>query len=719
MPEAFQEKPWLANSFVLNQEILYMKRIILTAVILFPLFSFAQTLFRSGVFLTHSTGQNIWGPNGSPTSIPQEIQVYNTNHGYTGSQAVSMVRQSWPLNPWENEWERWHRIFDGEDPAANITPILTNNKIVVVKSCFPSSAMTGWGQPSDTLNRTVKSVYNYKWHWRSIVSVMAQHPENFFAIWTNAPLNQANTNPNAAMLAKSFCTWAKDTLAQGLDPVMGAMPPNVYVFNYFAKLTDANGYQMSQYAVSNTDSHPNAAATALVAPQFVSEIFGAAIAYEQGAAVLSVMPASQQVTSQAGTAEFTVTTTLGWTAQSNAGWCTVTPSGSGSGILNAQYAENTEVSQRSALITVSSPGIADQTVTLTQQGAAVVLNVTPQSQQVESGSGTAEFNVVSNTSWNAQSDAGWCTVTPAGSGNGMLVAECEANGGSSPRTATISVNAEGADPEIVTVVQAGASAVLSVSPVEQFVTSEAGTAEFSVTSNTVWTAVSNAEWCTVTPEGSGSAALLAEYYANSVNTSRTATITISAAGAPDQQVLLVQEAAAATLAVMPEMQQVSPDAGSVVFSVFSNTSWNAVCNATWCNAEASGEGEGQISAVYEANPSEDDRIAVITVSTLNGGPSAEVLLLQEGLVTNVEIIQAGAFTVFPNPSGGQVRISGLSLAGGKTRWLLADQAGRLVKSGEAVLQNEMFFDLGKPAQGRYFLILKSDSGTQWASLIIN
>ncbi len=387
-----------------------MKRIILLAVIILPFLSSAQTLFRSGVFLTHSTGQNIWGPNGSPTSIPQEIQVYNTNHGYTGSQAVSMVRQSWPLNPWDNEWERWHRIFDGEDPAANITPILANNKIVVVKSCFPSSAMTGWGQPSDTLNRTVKSVYNYKWHWRSIISVMAQHPENFFAIWTNAPLNQANTNANAAMLAKSFCTWAKDTLAQGLDPVMGAMPPNIYVFNYFAKLTDANGFQMPQYAVSSTDSHPNAAATALVAPQFVSEIFDAAIAYEQGAAVLSVMPAMQQVTSGSGTAEFTITTALNWTAQSNAGWCTVTPSGSGSGILTAQYTENTEVPQRSAMITVSSQGIADQIVTLVQEGAAVVLSVNPQSQQIEAGSGSAEFSVVSNTVWNAQSDAeGSCT----------------------------------------------------------------------------------------------------------------------------------------------------------------------------------------------------------------------------------------------------------------------------------------------------------------------
>lgn len=66
--------------------------------------------------------------------------------------------------------------------------------------------MTGMGGPSDTLYYTRKTMYNHKWHTRSIVRVMAQHPENFFALWTNAPLVVANTNANAASLAKKFTT---------------------------------------------------------------------------------------------------------------------------------------------------------------------------------------------------------------------------------------------------------------------------------------------------------------------------------------------------------------------------------------------------------------------------------------------------------------------------------------------------------------------------------
>jgi hypothetical protein len=237
----------------------------------------SQTKFRSGIFLHHSTGLCIWGPNGSTTSIPQEMDAYNTAHSFTGSDTITMNEEWW--SPSDNEWSTQHDFF--EDPgAAGIGSYLPGNKIIVVKSCFPSSSMSGEGQASDTLNPTEKSVYNYKWHWRHIVNVMKSHPGNFFAIWTNAPLEVNSTNLTEAGLADWFCTWAKDTLAAGLDPVFGAFPANVYVFDFFHKLVDASGIMKDMYKTGSGDSHPNAAATALVAPQFVEEIFDASIYYE-------------------------------------------------------------------------------------------------------------------------------------------------------------------------------------------------------------------------------------------------------------------------------------------------------------------------------------------------------------------------------------------------------------------------------------------------------
>jgi len=234
---------------------------------------------RNGIFFHHSTGMCIWGPNGGNTTVPAQITAYNTNHNLTGNNAFSLTELWWPDNPNDNnEWERWHRIFEGQDPGSVINSYLSNNRIIIIKSCFPSSNITGVGQPVDTTDPTLKTIFNYKWHWRHFLKSMRSNPNNFFVVWTNAPQVQAETTPAEALLAHQFCTWAKDTLARGLDPVFGTFPRNVFVFDFFHKLADANGYLPSQYASGPNDSHPNAAATELVAPLFIQEIFNAFLA---------------------------------------------------------------------------------------------------------------------------------------------------------------------------------------------------------------------------------------------------------------------------------------------------------------------------------------------------------------------------------------------------------------------------------------------------------
>ena len=156
--------------------------------------TFTQS-FRSGVFLHHSTGGTIWGPNGSNTSIPQEMTAYNTANGYIDSNAVSISEVYFPGSGIGNEWFEWHWIFDGLDPNNDIYPYLANNKIVVIKSCFPSSNITGYGSPDDTSGAgVVRKPYIITNGLVKYFRIMEQHPENFFVIWTNAPLVQEATN---------------------------------------------------------------------------------------------------------------------------------------------------------------------------------------------------------------------------------------------------------------------------------------------------------------------------------------------------------------------------------------------------------------------------------------------------------------------------------------------------------------------------------------------
>lgn len=85
---------------------------------------------------------------------------------------------------------------------------------------------------------------------------------------------------------------------------------------------------------------------------------------------------------------------------------------------------------------------------------APALSVLPANQDVPSSSGSTTFTVTSNASWNALSEADWCTVTSTGNGNGSIIASFEANPEEQFRTARITISAIGATPVMVTVTQA-------------------------------------------------------------------------------------------------------------------------------------------------------------------------------------------------------------------------------------------------------------------------
>ena len=81
---------------------------------------------------------------------------------------------------------------------------------------------------------------------------------------------------------------------------------------------------------------------------------------------LSVTPLVQNVTSLAGSTNYTVTSNTNWTVQCDSSWCTVTPSGSKNGTIVANYTQNTGNTTRTAHLSVSATGATSITVNLTQ-----------------------------------------------------------------------------------------------------------------------------------------------------------------------------------------------------------------------------------------------------------------------------------------------------------------------------------------------------------------
>ena len=155
------------------------------------------------------------------------------------------------------------------------------------------------------------------------------------------------------------------------------------------------------------------------------------------------------------------------------------------------------------------------------------LSVAPTNQNVTSSSGTTSFDVASNLSWTSSSNQEWCSVTLSGDGNGTITATYLSNTGAGSRIAAITVSGSGVSDQVVTVTQLGSAPSLTVTPLNQNVTSSAGTTSFAVGSNLGWTSSSNQTWCTVTPSGTGNGTITATYQVNSGAGSRTATITVS------------------------------------------------------------------------------------------------------------------------------------------------------------------------------------------------
>jgi hypothetical protein len=246
----------------------------------------------SAIFLHHSTGGLIYNQDGAKTNVPIEVRKYNSSNNLHGNDSLSLDESAWPTESmgWNNEWFRWHNIIDGMDkievygfkkflpfkPDANKAwnDYLEKYETLIIKSCYPSSAMKN-GTDTSRKNLQEKTLENYKTLWRSIVKKLSEKKNNFFVIWTNAPLVQKKTTEEAAAISMQFCRWAKDTLAAGLDSEIGKFPENIYVFDYFSLVADTNGFLRQDFAASPTNSHPNISATEFVAPIFVNETFNA------------------------------------------------------------------------------------------------------------------------------------------------------------------------------------------------------------------------------------------------------------------------------------------------------------------------------------------------------------------------------------------------------------------------------------------------------------
>lgn len=368
--------------------------------------------------------------------------------------------------------------------------------------------------------------------------------------------------------------WTWQRIWDNLDGTTGVIQPEDYYINVTPSSTiRSSSSGTATFAVSAnttwavTSSHPwcyvsisgnniiasyssNVLATSRTATITVTDTGGHSVPAKtvtltQSAAttILSVTPSLTEVSSNSGTTNFTVVSNASWTAVSDSAWCTVTASGTGNGPIIASFSRNSDPVTRTANITVSAPGATPVVVQLTQSSEGAYLIVTPSFRSISAATTSTSFDVESNVSWTTSiiGTNDWCSATASGSNNGTIEVTCVANVSITPRSVTIRVSSTGLPSVDVTVTQTGVGAQLSVTPSTRNVSDSSGSTTFSITSNAAWSASSNASWCTVPSSGSGNATLTATYTQNTLETSRTATITITTTGLSPIQVTVVQD----------------------------------------------------------------------------------------------------------------------------------------------------------------------------------
>ena len=323
---------------------------------------------------------------------------------------------------------------------------------------IPASAAT-WDHPITSTNTsfeykvTVAGTYNYKCTPHASMGMVG----SFIASSSAATLSvlPANQNVTAGAGSTTFSVTSNSNWTAVCSSAWCTVTPS----------GSGNGTITANYS-SNISVLQRIATITVTVTGLPSQ--NVTVTQAGAAPTLAVLPANQDVTSDAGSTSFTVTSNTGWTIVSNATWCTVPSSGSGNGSIAASYTANSSVIQRVATITVTVTGLPSQNVTVTQAGAAPTLAVDPPNQNVGYLAGTTTFNVSSNTSWTTSSDREWCTATPSGTGNGAITVTYIENPTNVVRVAMITINVTGLDPVMVTVTQDLSSVSVNIIPGKAF-----------------------------------------------------------------------------------------------------------------------------------------------------------------------------------------------------------------------------------------------------------
>lgn len=255
-------------------------------------------------------------------------------------------------------------------------------------------------------------------------------------------------------------------------------------------------------------------------------------------------------------------------------------------------------------VTLSGANATSQDFVAAQSSGACTYSITPTSLSFAAAGGTGSVNVTTSAgcNWTAVSNEAWITITAggSGSGNGTVNYSVAANTGSA-RTGTMTIAGQ-----TFTVDQSAAGGgTFSISGKVSFgrgslsgvTMTLSGAANVATTTdslgNYAFTSLGNGTY-TVTPDKTG-------YSFTPVDR----TVTLSGAGATNQDFAAAQSGGACTFSIAPTSQAFAAagGTGSVGVTTAAGCNWTAVSNAAWITitSGSGGSGNGTVNYSVAAN----------------------------------------------------------------------------------------------------------------------
>ena len=265
-----------------------------------------------------------------------------------------------------------------------------------------------------------------------------------------------------------------------------------------------------------------------------------------------------------------------------------------------------------------------------------ILNVESGNISIGGDELTGTIVITANCHWTIQkqtgSDGDWLVVNPSeGTGNATVMVTANSVNPSSTdsRKITLILKSDGGISRSIIVTQTIASETLTVSPETLTFDYQAGTKEFTITSNASWSISGKQDWFTLSSyAGKGSQTIQVSVQENpsEVDARTPATLVITTVSGESRRYLSInQEAHSTSLSISTQAISAIAQSSSYTLQITGDATWTATSNQSWATLDQiSGKGAASLQITCEDNTDKAARTAIISINSARNNYSVTV-----------------------------------------------------------------------------------------------